>query len=81
MDSVIFMKLFGILLLIAGNAYFVGSEIALTSARRSRIHHLAEHGDPAAKIVKIEAPLLPAPSNLPRTFSRLFPHHISCQLQ
>lgn len=53
MDSFIFIKLFGILLLIMGNAYFVGSEIALTSARRSRIHHLAEHGDSAAKIVKI----------------------------
>jgi CBS domain containing-hemolysin-like protein len=53
MDSFIFIKLFGILLLIIGNAFFVGSEIALTSARRSRIHHLAEHGDSAAEIVKI----------------------------
>jgi len=53
MDSFIFIKLFGIFLLIVGNAFFVGSEIALTSARRSRIQHLAEHGDSAAKIVKI----------------------------
>jgi CBS domain containing-hemolysin-like protein len=53
MDSFIFIKLFGILLLIMGNAFFVGSEIALTSARRSRIHQLAEHGDSAAKIVQI----------------------------
>ena len=53
MDSFIFIKLLGICLLIMGNAFFVGSEIALTSARRSRIHHLAEHGDSAAKIVKI----------------------------
>ena len=53
MDSFIFIKLFGIFLLIMGNAFFVGSEIALTSARRSRIHHLAEHGDSSAKIVKI----------------------------
>ena len=48
MDSFIFIKLFGILLLIIGNAFFVSSEIALTSAQRSRIHHLAEHGDSAA---------------------------------
>jgi CBS domain containing-hemolysin-like protein len=53
MDSIIFIKLFGICLLIIGNAFFVGSEIALTSARRSRIHQLAEHGDSAAKIVQI----------------------------
>ncbi|MBU1342668.1 MAG: DUF21 domain-containing protein [Proteobacteria bacterium] len=52
MDVLILVKLFGILLLIIGNAYFVGSEIALTSARRSRIHYLAEHGDSAAKILK-----------------------------
>ena len=53
MDSFIFIKLLGICLLITGNAFFVGSEIALTSARRSRIHQLAEHGDSAAKIVQI----------------------------
>lgn len=53
MDYFIFIKLFGIILLILGNAFFVGSEIALTSARRSRIHHLAQHGDAAAKIVQI----------------------------
>jgi len=53
MNFFIFIKLFGIFLLITGNAFFVGSEIALTSARRSRIHQLAEHGDSAAKIVQI----------------------------
>jgi len=53
MDYFIFIKLFGIILLIMGNAFFVGSEIALTSARRSRIHQLAQHGDTAAKIVQI----------------------------
>src|SRR4030042_271880 len=53
MDYFIFIKLFGIILLIMANAFFSGSEIALSSARRSRIHHLAEHGDTAAKIVQI----------------------------
>ena len=41
MDAFIFVKLIAILVLILGNAYFVGSEIALTSARRSRVQHLA----------------------------------------
>ncbi len=53
MDYSILIKLLGIFLLIIGNAFFVGSEIALTSARRSRIQHLAEHGDTSAKIVKL----------------------------
>ena len=53
MDYVILFKLLAIFLLIVGNAFFVGSEIALTSARRSRIQHLAEHGDKSAKIVKL----------------------------
>lgn len=53
MDPYVFVKLLAIFLLIAGNAFFVASEIALTSARRSRIQHLSEHGDSAAKIVKI----------------------------
>ncbi len=43
----------GVALLIMGNAFFVSAEIALTSARRSRIHQLAQHGDAAAKIVQI----------------------------
>lgn len=46
-------KLFLILLLVVGNAFFVGSEIALTSARRSRIKQLANTGNKSAKIVQI----------------------------
>ncbi|MFC1812303.1 CNNM domain-containing protein [Thermodesulfobacteriota bacterium] len=42
-----------ILLLVVGNAFFVGSEIALTSARRSRVQHLAEKGDSSAKMVQL----------------------------
>jgi len=52
MESFIFIKLLAIILLIMGNAFFVGSEIALTSARRSRIQHLAEKGDKAALLVQ-----------------------------
>lgn len=53
MDYVDVLKLFGVLLLVAGNAFFVGSEIALTSARRSRIQQLADIGNRNAKIVQI----------------------------
>ena len=53
MDYFIIGKLVAILLLVAGNAFFVGSEIALTSARRSRIQQLADLGDHNAKIVQI----------------------------
>jgi CBS domain containing-hemolysin-like protein len=53
MEPYIFVNLFWIVLLIIGNAFFVGSEIALTSARRSRIQNLVEQGDPAAKVVQI----------------------------
>lgn len=52
MDWELVGKLLLILLLVAGNAFFVGSEIALTSARRSRIKQLANTGNKAAKIVK-----------------------------
>jgi CBS domain containing-hemolysin-like protein len=51
MDAFILIKLIVILLLVIGNAFFVGSEIALTSARRSRVHHLAQKGDSSAKMV------------------------------
>ncbi|MCP5367998.1 MAG: HlyC/CorC family transporter [Hyphomicrobiales bacterium] len=47
------MKLFAIVALVAGNAFFVGSEIALTSARRSRIKQLADMGNKSAKIVQV----------------------------
>ena len=53
MDWILIGKLFLILFLIVGNAFFVGSEIALTSARRSRIKQLASTGNKSAKIVQI----------------------------
>ncbi|MCP4877773.1 MAG: HlyC/CorC family transporter [Gammaproteobacteria bacterium] len=53
MDWVLIGKLFLILFLIAGNAFFVGSEIALTSARRSRINQLAGSGSQSARIVQL----------------------------
>jgi len=53
MDWLLIGKLFLILFLIVGNAFFVGSEIALTSARRSRIKQLASTGNSSAKIVQI----------------------------
>ncbi len=53
MDWILIGKLFLILFLIAGNAFFVGSEIALTSARRSRINQLAGSGSQSAKIVQV----------------------------
>ena len=53
MDWILIGKLFLILFLVIGNAFFVGSEIALTSARRSRIKQLASTGNKAAKIVQV----------------------------
>ncbi len=53
MDWVILGKLVAIILLVVGNAFFVGSEIALTSARRSRIKQLAGMGNKSAKIVQV----------------------------
>jgi len=53
MDWILTAKVVGIFLLVAGNAFFVGSEIALTSARRSRIKQLANMGNSAAKIVQL----------------------------
>ncbi|MCU7892583.1 MAG: hemolysin family protein [Candidatus Thiodiazotropha sp. (ex Ustalcina ferruginea)] len=53
MDWILISKLFLIMLLIVGNAFFVGSEIALTSARRSRIKQLASTGNKSAKIVQV----------------------------
>jgi len=53
MDTIILMKLVGIVVLIIGNAFFVGAEIALTSARRSRIQQLADSGDESAKMVQL----------------------------
>jgi CBS domain containing-hemolysin-like protein len=53
MDPLTLAKLVGIVLLITGNAFFVGSEIALTPARRSRIRHLAEQGNKKAGVVQV----------------------------
>jgi len=53
MDYMEILKLLGVLLLVAGNAFFVGSEIALTSARRSKIQQLADIGNRSARIVQI----------------------------
>jgi CBS domain containing-hemolysin-like protein len=53
MDYLEIVKLLGVLALVAGNAFFVGSEIALTSARRSRIQQLADLGNRNAKTVQL----------------------------
>jgi len=53
MEWVLAGKLVLIVVLIVGNAFFVGSEIALTSARRSRIKQLANTGNGSAKIVQL----------------------------
>ena len=53
MDLVIVGKLVAIVFLIIGNAFFVGSEIAITSARRSRIKQLADMGNKSAKTVQL----------------------------
>ena len=44
----IYINLVLILVFIAGNAFFVCSEIAISSARRSRIKQLSEMGDKRA---------------------------------
>ena len=53
MEWVLIGKLVLIVVLVVGNAFFVGSEIALTSARRSRIKQLANTGNGSAKIVQV----------------------------
>ncbi len=42
-----------ILLFVAGNAFFVGSEIAISSARRSKIKQMADMGNKSAKTVEM----------------------------
>lgn len=49
----LYMNLVLILVFVAGNAFFVGSEIAISSARRSRIRQLAEDGDKRAGRVEM----------------------------
>jgi len=53
MDYIELLKLTVILLLVAGNAFFVGSEIALTSARRSKIQQLVDLGNRNAQAVQL----------------------------
>jgi putative hemolysin len=53
MDLVLLGKMIAILALVVGNAYFVGSEVAITAARRSRIKQLSDMGDERAKVVKL----------------------------
>lgn len=53
MDILLFGKMVAIFFLIAGNAFFVGSEVAITAARRSRIKQLADMGNKKAQIVKL----------------------------
>jgi CBS domain containing-hemolysin-like protein len=52
MEMIVILKLVAIVFLIVGNAFFVGTEIALTSARRSNIQHLADSGNKRAKVVQ-----------------------------
>ena len=52
METILWLKLLLILLLIMGNAYFVGAEVAITGARRSRIQQLADQGSKAAMRVQ-----------------------------
>ena len=49
----LYLNLLLILFFVAGNAFFVGSEIAISSARRSRIRQLAEEGDKRAARVEM----------------------------
>ncbi|MRR06411.1 MAG: HlyC/CorC family transporter [Deltaproteobacteria bacterium] len=51
MDSV-WLELFLVFLLILANGFFSGSELAILSARKSRIAQLVSIGDPKAKIVE-----------------------------
>ncbi|WP_035840614.1 hemolysin family protein [Kitasatospora azatica] len=47
----IFLQLLASLLLLLGNAYFVGAEFAVISVRRSQVEPLAEAGDKRARTV------------------------------
>ena len=52
-QATLYFNLVLILVFVAGNAFFVGSEIAISSARRSRIRQLAEDGDKRAARVEM----------------------------
>ncbi|MBF0620408.1 MAG: HlyC/CorC family transporter [Magnetococcales bacterium] len=53
MELILIGKLVAILLLVIGNAFFVGSEVAITAARPSRIRQMAAEGHKRAAIVKL----------------------------
>jgi putative hemolysin len=46
----IFLEVVAVLLLVAGNAFFVAAEYALVTARRTRLVELAEHGNRRAQM-------------------------------
>ncbi len=48
METVLWFKLLLIIILIIGNGYFVGAEVAITGARRSKIRQLADKGNKSA---------------------------------
>ncbi|MBF0183437.1 MAG: HlyC/CorC family transporter [Magnetococcales bacterium] len=52
METILWLKLLLIVVLIMGNAYFVGAEVAITGARRSKIKQLADQGSKAAERVQ-----------------------------
>lgn len=52
METVLWLKLLLIIVFILGNAYFVGAEVAITGARRSKIRQLADQGNKAAQRVQ-----------------------------
>ncbi len=52
MDTRIVFSIFAILVLLILSAYFSGSETALTTASRARIHQLAKQGNRQADLVK-----------------------------
>ncbi|MEO5363387.1 MAG: hemolysin family protein [Magnetococcus sp. DMHC-8] len=52
METVLWLKLILIIFLIIGNAYFVGAEVAITGARRSKIRQLADQGSKSAARVQ-----------------------------
>jgi putative hemolysin len=47
---VIFLQLLAVLLIVAGNAFFVAAEYALVTARRTRLNELAQSGNRRARI-------------------------------
>jgi putative hemolysin len=46
----VFLKVVAVLLLVAGNAFFVAAEYALVTARRTRLAELAEEGNRRARM-------------------------------